>query len=192
MADITERRVQDWLFHELRSSCALILPNYTPAGWFECDLFAITRAGFTVEHEIKLSLADFKKDAEKSTSQIEPKFDATGERDGYERVHDYKHQRLWNKDAKGPCRFYYVVPEGLLTATQVPRWAGLKTFKTFGGGKRLFFTTQKPAPLLHRKKPDAKIIAHAQSVCYWRFWNLRLQTPGALPSPELETEGKTK
>jgi outer membrane autotransporter protein len=41
------------------------MPNYTPKNWFECDVMAVTKAGYLEEYEIKLSASDFKADSKK-------------------------------------------------------------------------------------------------------------------------------
>lgn len=62
---ITELDIQIALWKDLQSSRDLVMPNYTPKKWFECDVMAVTKAGYLEEYEIKLSASDFKADAKK-------------------------------------------------------------------------------------------------------------------------------
>lgn len=60
-----ENTVQSHLFWKYRSASGPIVPGYTPAGWWENDLFRLTKAGYWYEYEFKSSFRDFKKDFEK-------------------------------------------------------------------------------------------------------------------------------
>lgn len=155
---MTERKIQDTLFPWLayERSYKLCIPNYTPARWHECDVFAVTKADMGVEFEIKISRSDFKADASKVD----------------------KHRKLFASHESGPSRFYYVVPEGLITVEEVPDYAGLlyivesqRVHTTVA--PRLYVREVKKAPKLHRQPVPEKITDHARGVFYWRFWNLR-------------------
>ena len=54
---MTEQTIQNRLYYMLRSAAQCLMPNFTPGGWWECDLATVTRAGYFVEYEIKLSLS---------------------------------------------------------------------------------------------------------------------------------------
>lgn len=159
---MTERCIQRWLFQELRSATKIAMPNYTPAGWWECDLFSVTKAGYFHEHEIKLSVADFRADAKKSERGW-----------NYERRKQEdrnKHDELASACERGPSCFWFVVPEGLIESSDVPEWAGLKYAirqDRYWGRTKIV----RPAPRLHREKANPKVIEHAKGVCYWRYWN---------------------
>lgn len=167
---MTERSIQNALFERLSlRGYSLACPNYTPTGWWECDLFGVTKAGLAVEYEIKLTRADFKADAGKSR-------EAT--RGGVEPIQAArKHDWLALADPRGPSRFYYVVPAGMVGPDEIPEWAGLiyvgeyKRFSTVVA--RLTFHDEKPAPRLHREKVPAKVLDHCRGVFYYRFWSLR-------------------
>lgn len=45
---------------------SFVIPNYTPSGWFESDIFELTKSGYFREYEIKMSLSDFRADAVKA------------------------------------------------------------------------------------------------------------------------------
>lgn len=174
---MTERQIQNALFWPLcRKGHQNICPNYTPRGWWECDLFSVTRAGFMVEHEIKISVADFRNDAKKEGRHYD--------REARELLIRNKHAQLALADPKGPARFFYVVPEGLVGAADVPEWAGLIHMQVSRYGLRP--ETVKEAPKLHRVKADSGIRAHVESVFAHRYWRLRLgqkETDESLPTP---------
>lgn len=159
---MTERKIQDALFPWLafERGYKLCIPNYTPHRWHECDVFAVTKADMGVEFEIKISRSDFKADA----SKVE------------------KHRKLFTGDEHGPSRFFYVVPEGLITVEEVPEWAGLlyivesKRVHTTVT-PRLYVREVKKAPKLHRQYVPQRVTDHARGVFYWRFWNLRRGLP---------------
>jgi hypothetical protein len=151
----------------------MILPNYQPAKWWECDLFYVSRAGYLTEYEIKLSRADFKKDGQKSKRHFKSNYTDSGNYDGYEEWTTTKYGRLAASDTDGPSRFYYVTPIGLLTADEIPEWAGWIEVENRSKSGMLWTHRRKEAPQLHKTKVSQDIMAHARSVCYYRYWNLR-------------------
>lgn len=168
----------DWL---LRKGTKLACPNYTPEGWWECDLWAVTEAGFATEFEVKLTRADFRKDA----SKIE-KLNWSERRSG--KTPELKHAKLQLADARGPSRFFYVTPQGLLKPEDIPEWAGHIEIVAHRG--RLKPVVTKPAPALHRERVPHNTIEHCKSVFYYRFWALRQKTfpvTGSRLLPECDT-----
>ena len=81
---MTEREIQIKLFKEYCKSYKILIPNYTTP--FEMDLFGVTKTGYGVEFEIKISLSDYKRDKEK-----------------------VKHKYYKTKNTIMPNRFYYVL-----------------------------------------------------------------------------------
>lgn len=158
---MTERTIQNALWSDLtyQKGYNLAAPNYTPHKWHESDLFAVTKAGMGVEFEIKISRSDYKADASKTD----------------------KHRRLALADPFGPSRFFYVVPEGMVTVEEIPSWAGLiyavEREAFFGGQSRIALREIKKAPKLHRNPVPMKVTDHMRGVFYWRFWNLRRGMP---------------
>ncbi len=95
---------------------------------WESDYFCIDDEGYAYEFEIKISRADFKHDFKK-----------------------YKHFLFKKPDKRGllmPNRFYYVVPDGMVVAEDIPKYAGL----IYVVGKHLKFIRR--APLIHTYKRD--------------------------------------
>lgn len=149
-----------------------VLHNYTPAKWFECDIFQVTKAGYFVEYEIKVSRSDFKQDAQKARERVQ----LVG--DSYQRVKGQtKHEQLSARSEIGPSRFYFVMPHDITCA--VPEWAGLIAahpghHKTGPYSVRL--EVMKKAPTLHKAKLNPDIEKHARGICYWRMHGLLLKT----------------
>lgn len=151
---MNERQIQIQLKSMLHGQCVVIAPNYTPAGWWECDLWAVSRRGYATEYEIKVSAADFRADAKKETVQ-----NVRGTGWISQRKHD-----VVGTSEHAPSRFYYVVPKelsGLLA--EVPEWAG---FIVTDGWPRIV----KQAPKLHNRKVGTREIRLAQTRMWHRYW----------------------
>lgn len=165
--------IQSAIFDQFGAQSALVVPNYTPMGWYECDVLRVTKAGFADEYEIKVSVADFKADAKKGPDQHQRDIYAAATRERQAKMEiRTKHERLAAGDPKGPCRFWFAVPEDLAPHLEIPAWAGLVFFRR-GYGGILRMSTAKKAPTLHRERIEPAVIEHARGVFYWRFWNLR-------------------
>ena len=172
--------IQRRLYHETVSASELVMPNYSPRKWFECDFFRVTKAGYFYEYEIKVSVSDFRADRRK---------------------HDYdwkanasvpKHLRLATRDEKGPSRFFFVMPAEVAekVRAEIPDWAGLIEF-----GRYLRCTKQ--APILHKARISRAIIRQAKSSAVYRYWDFYSRSPeiarikqleGRLPAEPTEQE----
>ena len=96
---------------------------------WECDFFCVSNDGYSTEFEVKISRGDFQYDFQK-----------------------YKHTLFKRPDKAGilvPNKFYYVVPEGLVSAEEIPKYAGL----IYVGEHA---TIIKRAPLMHKNKRDLR------------------------------------
>lgn len=166
---MTERQIQDELWTRLRANGHdWMMPNYTPPQWWECDMFSVTAAGFMVEHEIKLSVSDFRADAKKYRNH----FDRTTRTSTKNTKHDLLGDPARKSGLKGPARFFFVVPEGLIALDECPEFAGLVYVSQARYGT-LSFRQPKQAPKLHSEKCDPKVIAHISKICFWRYWTNR-------------------
>lgn len=154
---MTERLLQTRLFWKIRSSCVIAAPNYTPLNWWECDVWAVTKAGYAVEYEIKLSKSDFDADSRKVKRQY---------KSGLGVVERNKHQSIGAES--GPSRFYYVIPESLESQIVLPEWAGLITCRPSGWTNMI----RNRAPMLHKKKVGRREIRLAQTRMWQRYWDL--------------------
>lgn len=185
-----ERQIQNSVFNTFGSASLAIVPNYTPRMWFEADLLRITKAGYAEEFEIKISVSDFKADALKGPSEHEKlrmQFVSPAylEKTGFdERT---KHQRLAAGDARGPCRFSFVVTPDIASKIEVPEWAGLYVAHI---EQRSFpvVTQIKTPPQLHKAKADTRIVDHIRHVFYNRYWNIRR---GLAEATDLSAEPET-
>ena len=142
----SEFEIQNSLWFDLhRKNHLPIVPNFTPVNYHECDMWSLTKSGYYQEHEIKISKADYKKDAKKIK----------------------KHKMLEGKHENAPRQFWYVFPKMLVDEKEIPDYAGLKLWDGFN------FEVIINAPFISTKKADDKIIKQAEKCFYWRFWNLR-------------------
>jgi hypothetical protein len=144
---------------------SFVLPSYTPDGWFECDVFEVTRAGYFREYEAKVSKSDFNRDAGKRLKVYPIAF-------GAQATYENKHELLAGRAVRGPQRFWYVTPVGLLET--VPSWAGLIEISQDRYG-HLRETERVPAPALHKIKLDSQVLTHARGMCYYRMWRLAMK-----------------
>lgn len=146
------------------------MPHFTPKGWWECDLFEVTKAGYAREYEIKISRSDFKADADKR--KIKWTLDATC-RNWRQIDLGSKHDKLKNCDAAGPSQFWYVMPITLgIPETEVPEWAGIihaEKNEHASYGVKLHDVRQ--APKLHRVKSTI-VLNDLHETAWWRFIRL--------------------
>lgn len=60
--------------HKFSYRAGMVLPNVSwGMGVHECDMFSVTKAGYVHEVEIKISVADLKKDADKTHNHVSNK-----------------------------------------------------------------------------------------------------------------------
>lgn len=158
-------------------------PNYRPRDWFECDVCAITKGGFFNEFEIKISLNDFHNDARKNGAQCW--------RDGCWQIGGNKHRRLAAGDVKGPKRFWFVAPKGIIPHEELPTFAGLIEASEWNGHNppwNVHLRRVVEAPTLHNTPADPRILQHMESVFYYRFHGIYSQA-GWLPDEVLNRLG---
>lgn len=162
---MNERTIQHVLYLRNHQRFKVLMPNYTPSGWWECDMFGVTKSGYFHEFEIKLTIADFRRDASKKAP------DTWRWVDGQKQTVTgaSKHSQIGT--ALGPSRFWYVVPEALIDQSEVPKWAGLQFLLERHGSYYARPIVQ--APQLHRVKISDDIVRHSMSVCYYRYWHER-------------------
>lgn len=166
---ITERRIQLAIYADKSGASQIICPNYTPAGWWECDLWQVTKAGYAVEYEIKLSLSDFKIDAKKT----QRRFENSNETEKWKIIDENKHDLLSDRCERGPSRFFYCIPDELIDQIHpiLPAWAGLLSFKhsrlRYRSARRII----KDAPKLHKVKVCPREIELCKDRVMFRYWH---------------------
>lgn len=150
------------LYFDYVSGSSIILPNFAPIGWFECDVFRVTTAGYFYEYEIKTSLSDFKAENQK--------------RAYCSKTSSWRYKGEMTKSATeyAPSRFFYVVPEGLSDkiAPILPEWAGLIELS---GHLRVV----RQAPILHKRKIKSHRVRDLQRRVVGRYWDMWLTFPDA-------------
>lgn len=152
---------------------SLVIPNYTPHNWWECDVYELTKNGFMREYEIKLSRSDYQADC----SKVREKWEIM-EGCWQRKPTDTKHNLIARGCPAGPSRFHFVTPAGLLKLEEIPDWAGLIEVTSQSSdvtnpylGNRIV----KPAPQIHRCKVTKDAVAEAHRRCYNRYVQLYLR-----------------
>lgn len=151
---MNEREVQLAIFNKYSKSNRIIMPNYTPIGWWECDVCCLTKAGYMREWEVKLSASDFRADFKKG-----------------------KHKLMAEESDRCPRQFWFVMKEGLVPISDIPDYSGLiyieeRVHSYFDGDHRwLNLNEVKKAPFLNKNKETCDIEQHMRSVASYRYWN---------------------
>jgi len=165
---LTEFDVQ-MCFYRLHSHrYKILIPNYTPVRWFECDLLGITKADCAHEYEIKLTKADLKNDWNKTDWEYR------------HRGHKWRKENTGSKmemlaagDERGPIEFSYILPKGMVEPGEVPDFAGI--YEVNNENQTLLMHQVRQAKRLHKKNVAEAVKAHIYSVFPYRFWNERLR-----------------
>lgn len=113
----------------------IIIPNFYRNG-YEMDLYKLTKSGYVVEYEIKISKSDFKADMKKG-------FKIWNSED---RI--LKHDIIKNGERSN--RFFFVVPSDLIKPDEIPEYCGLIYYDEKIDRLDLI----KNAKLLHKNKED--------------------------------------
>lgn len=151
----TERQMQAAIYRRVASEGGLAIPNFTPPGWWECDVWSVGADLRVAEYEVKRTIAGF--GAERT--KVGPVgFGPNG--------HSMSKWRcLRDGCGPGPSFFYYVVPVDIAeqVESRLPEFAGLIAYS----GRRLY--DRRRAPMLHDRKMTADELHRAvASVCMRR------------------------
>jgi hypothetical protein len=141
------------------SNAEIVLPNYY-LGLYECDVYKVSAAGHTTEYEIKTSRADFKRDFAKAHQKGTGQYETEQTKHGYmltRQVYESqtKHDRI--REGGRVSRFYFVVPEGMVTLDDVPADFGLiyaTGYLDYRGKTGVKFEIKRTSKL-HKKQPLA-------------------------------------
>jgi len=156
----TEKEMQLALFEwlEMRKR-TLIMPNFTPRRWQECDMFSLTAALYYHEIEVKVSRGDFRADF---------------------RDKRYKHMTLAetfpSRSLKSPPRtFMYACPAGLLSVADMPEYAGLIHVRRYIRdycATRYEVRIEKKAPVIRgAEKLSSEQVFQISSHLWYRYAN---------------------
>lgn len=107
---------------------------YTFSHTWESDFLALTKSGYLYEGEVKISRSDFKADFKKEQKH-------TLLKESYEKLEG-------TEGKLRPHYFFYAVPEGLISAEEVPEYAGL----VYMVNHFPYWKWVKQAPQLHKEK----------------------------------------
>lgn len=141
----------------------VVVPNtYPTPNHPEMDLMAIRKSGYIDEIEIKLSVADFRNDFNKTVLVLN--------NNRYQRI--TKHCLL--KEGKLLANyFYYLMPKKLYEKVkdEIPDYAGVYCHD----GLPMLL---REAKLLHKNKVTESIIMHSLISVSFRYWRLRNKQAG--------------
>lgn len=156
---MNETNIQQGLWQDLRSGSQIVIPNFTPLCWQECDIYQITKAGFAVEFEIKISVSDFRADKKKV--------------DKHRALSGETIAMFGGRAMLRPKRFWYVMPADIAenVRSEIPDYAGLMIAKPWGIGAAI--RREKEAPNLPSEKVTQENVRRMYVNFYWRYWEMR-------------------
>lgn len=132
----------------------IVIPNIYIGKW-EMDIFRLTDAGMIYEYEIKVSRSDFKNDFKKAFSRPVKEDGKYVMVDAVVKGRPIKHwkQEVITKhqsliDSKRCNKFFFVVPENLISPDECPDPCGLIYFTDYT------FIIVKSPRLIHKEKMD--------------------------------------
>ena len=120
-----------------------IIPNIKYWTW-ESDLLAITKSFYLHGIEIKRSRSDYRHEIKKH----------------------YKFEAMAR--GLGPNKFYYMVPDNLITLDEVNEKYGLKYIMKYGSIEII-----REATFLHKNKVLEKGYISILEKCYWKMWKYK-------------------
>jgi len=135
---------------------AIILPNcYTSFSYWEYDLLKIdNKTKYTTEIEVKVSRSDYSNDFNKSYKKwsIDPVPKIVN-----------KHELI--QSGQRTNKFYYLVPDNLIKAEEVPEKYGLIYYNK----ERRYFRVMKPARFLHKNKLTDEDFNNVMIKVYYKY-----------------------
>lgn len=166
---------------------------------WESDFFGVTKSGYAVEVEIKISRSDFKNDAKKiekhhllcncdknnivkKTYPFNP-YLRKGETEYHYKVGDASTIFFCDPKKHTPNKFFYCVPEGLITKEECPKYAGLIYYRKDISSQMI---TVKPAPFLH--KVQNSLTGTLLSKFYHKSMNLKSELSDLIHGLDLKTD----
>lgn len=139
-----------------------VVPNCKLAYDSECDLAAFTKSGFVHEFEIKISVADYKNESNK-TVLVEGHFMKSKR----QFVKENKIEMLQNGFCV-PNYFSYLVPDNLISVNEIPQFAGLYYVNEYGR----IYCVRSPKRL-HKRKLDIEERYKQLRKLGYRYWSQR-------------------
>lgn len=157
LADKIAKHLRDYVRGAGRE---IILQNFYHL-YYEMDVLRLMPSGLIVEYEIKISRSDYFNDFKKSHRNYKSSEDKP----------DIILKHDWMKTGKGPNRFFFVTPKGLIKLSELPDYAGLIEFNE--SKDHQWFSLIRNSKVTHKNKfPDAKYKELAELLAF-RESNLR-------------------
>jgi hypothetical protein len=167
---ITVPKIQIALKRDFNNSSTVMAPNIFLWGVFESDFVRVTKSGYGIEYEIKLSKSDFKADFKKK------KLNIVGIGSDRHVIYNSITKHEWLSSGKGPTEFYYVFPEGLIKHEDVPEWAGIievyeHISNYYQSGSRMCLKPVRNSKRLNKEKLSTIKLNDIYTSCYYRYWS---------------------
>ena len=154
----TESQIQDLLHKHLSSKGhEFITPNV--GLWVgESDLVSCTQSMYGYEYEIKVTRSDFLRDKKKRRHKVYSTLTAESQQ-------------------RGPSRFYYATPPGLIDESDLPQYAGLLYVDSMEKYGNTYAKVEKvrEAPRRHMNKIKDDRLRYLGRGLTLRYWKLRRQ-----------------
>lgn len=109
----TKDIIRELVRMEVKRGREIVMPNYTPEGWWECDVLSVSDAQYATEFEVKISRADFFRDFGKEKRQGDSIM--------------AKHDRLM-LDNRIITEFWFAMPAHMVAVRDIPQYAGVIYF----------------------------------------------------------------
>ncbi len=144
----------------------IILPNIHLNSGCELDLLCLKKSGYIEEVEIKISIADFKADFNKTVGVKK-----RPETDNHRFPYHVKIETRGKHDALIDGQliqnyFSFLIPHEMRDKIEVPGYAGLYILGHAGWG----IETIKRPKLLHREKVSDAFLLKKTKAITWRYW----------------------
>jgi hypothetical protein len=146
----------------------MAFPNVHKDHWGELDIMGVRPSGYIEEFEIKVSRSDFRADFKKLNTWKKGDLLEWSET-MHRRIEQPKHECLRQRECF-PNRFSFLVPEGLVSADDIPDGLGLYYAVKSSASESGFWITQikKPA-LLHKEKINQILYTKFLKRLAWRY-----------------------
>jgi hypothetical protein len=127
---VSEKDIQQLLKLTYSETSVALIPNCLAVISFEADMLRVTHSRYLYSYEIKTSRSDFLRDSNKyHVRKLNKEYE-------FEHASD-----------RVPNKFFYVTTKGIVTASDIPAWAGWIEID-----ENKSIQTQKNAPYLHKNK----------------------------------------
>lgn len=135
---------------------------------FESDLLILRTSGTVIEYEIKLSVSDFKAGLKKKQVINPNNKNRRQNKIHPEQTYTYRHDYLIS--GLGANMFYYVAPDYVINAVDIPEWAGIIKATPNNTANHCSILIQRKAKSLHRDKALDSMREKIMTSCYYKYW----------------------